>query len=63
MTGCMADREQVVVFEEVPDHFLNKYAQLDSLREEAKKKTKRTQNVRTSRLFVRAVTSHCLGLK
>ena len=54
----MADRGQIVVFEEDLDHFVNKYAQLDALREERKKKK---QNVRTSRLFVRAVKSHCLG--
>jgi hypothetical protein len=33
----MADRGQVVVFEEDLDHFVNKYAQLDALREEEKK--------------------------
>ena len=32
----MADRGQVVVFEEDLDHFVNKYAQLDALREEEK---------------------------
>ena len=55
----MVDRGQIVVFEEDLDHFVNKYAQLDALREEGKK----MQNVRTSRLFVRAVKSQCLGLK
>ena len=44
----MVDRGQIVVFEEDLDHFVNKYAQLDALREEEKK----MQNVRTSRLFV-----------